>query len=96
MIASIDINDGSSYEVVTESSSYILNLDDKLAIRVPGKEAENLRKDREWFRIHKILSCEIGKPMILLCSEINDRLDVFTTRRSTHVIKITELKEETK
>lgn len=81
-----------TYIVRTEASSYLLDLDAKKGLRIPGQDAAELRRDNQWFLVHKVMDCTVGNPMVLLCSEINERSDVFTTRRSTIVTKI-EAKE---
>lgn len=87
------LNDATTgaFRIETESSSYVILIDKNIGMRIPGDDAANLRKDGEWFRVHKILNCTIGKPMNLLCSEINESLDVFTTRLTTNVVKIREI-----
>lgn len=87
------------WNVQTETSSYILDMDEHMAMRVPNTgagihpdHAENrivvvteLPQDGEWFHFYTLKQCVVGDPMFIYESPS------LGTRRSTIVCKITEV-----
>lgn len=82
------------WKVYTETSAYLMDLDNKLAMRLPGEgvaqsdEAElaHLRGDGDWFTVHGF-ACEIGMVMTLICEGIAPS-DIYTFRQTTLVKRI--------
>ena len=84
------------WNVQTETSSYVINMDERIAMRVPASgagihpdHAENrivvvntLPHDNDWFSFTKLEQCEVGKVMYIY---EDSRLG---KRRSTLVRKI--------
>lgn len=88
------------YQVTTETSSYIINLNKKIAKRIPGAgdgkdpntngdvKVSLLRKDNEWFEIIDV-DATVGQIMNLTCKAIVDY--DYTWRRTTVVRKIKKI-----
>lgn len=82
-----------TYVVRTKTSCYLLDLDERKAIRYPGPgpsdgfDVAQLRKDGmdvtvvEW-------RVKVGEPMLLLLHGVADDRQVYTTRRTTPVVSI--------
>ena len=85
--------------VVTQTSTYFLDLDNRTAIRIPNKKSENvegydiasLRKDGEMWNVATILKCVVGKNLELKTTGTHKKLKVMTLRRSTPVVSITRI-----
>lgn len=77
-------------QVVTEKSSYIINLKDKLALRVDGDDASHLTHDTEWYPYEDIYSCSVSFPLRMTWKD-GDRLIL---RESTTIIAVNELDDE--
>ncbi len=77
-------------QVVTEQSSYIINLKDKLALRVEGDDASHLHNDDQWYPYEDIYSCSVSFPLRMTWKD-GDRLIMRTT---TPIIAVNELDEE--
>lgn len=85
------------YKVSTETSSYVINFNKKIAKRIPGDglgvdpsntgavSLTSLRKDNEWFKFIEV-SATVGSIMHIVCMAIAD--SDYTWRRSTIVRKI--------
>ena len=78
------------YTVTTVASEYLLDLDRRVIQRFPDPnnlEAAGLRRDAEEIVLMEIVSCEVGRSMVLLID-----LDVsgvlVTTRRTTPIVAI--------
>jgi hypothetical protein len=98
------ISDG-VWNVYTETSMYVIDLDKKLGKREPGKglgpssnssrnqnmKASEMRADGEWFQI-KGVYCEVGPSMTILCEGIVPA-DIFTLRQTTWVRKIEKVEQ---
>lgn len=88
------------WEVVTETSTYELDLDRKVGRRFPGRGVTSLapelfisalEHDGEDWEIVTILQCAIGEPMFLIATGIDHTGAHETTRRSTMVLAIKAL-----
>jgi hypothetical protein len=77
-------------QVVTEASSYIINLKDKLAWRIDGDDASHLTHDAEWYPYEDIYSCSVSFPLRMTWKD-GDRLIL---RESTTIIAVNELDDE--
>ena len=77
-------------QVVTEQSSYIINLRDKLALRIEGDDASHLHHDSEWYPYEDIYSCSVSFPLRMTWKD-GDRLIMRTT---TPIIAVNELDED--
>lgn len=82
-----------TYVVRTKTSCYLLDLDERKAVRCPGRKAidewdvAQLRKDGtdvtlvDW-------SVKVGERMLLLLHGVADDPEVYTQRRTTPVVSI--------
>lgn len=88
------------WQVTTETSTYLLDLEERLATRVPdagagpppglaGPPIASLRRDHEPVRIVEVVTCTIGAPLRLLLDIRRD--GIFTVRTSTIVRDIRKL-----
>lgn len=77
-------------QVITEQSSYIINLKDKVALRVEGDDASHLHHDEEWYPYEDIYSCSVSFPLRMTWKD-GDRLIMRTT---TPIIAVNELDDE--
>lgn len=77
-------------QVITEQSSYIINLKDKLALRIEGDDASHLHHDSEWYPYDTIYSCSVGFPLRMTWYD-GDRLIL---RETTLIIAVNELDDE--
>lgn len=88
-----------TWVVKTRSAAYLLDLDEKLAVRKPNSEPEenyqsaDLRKDGEAWQVEEVVTCEVGSPMKVYASGINDDPQVKTLRLTTPVISIEKVSE---
>lgn len=80
------------FKVTTENSSYLVDYDTKRAKRNPGTDAKEMRKDREWFPFITVVA-EVGGPMFLWTSDIDNQDDTFANRRTSPVVRIECLTE---
>ena len=85
------------WQVTTETSTYVIDLDAGSCTRVPDaglgtvrglRPAQNsvLRRDHEAVRLASVIKAEVGEPMILVLHVRRD--DVLTVRQSTLVRQI--------
>lgn len=92
------------WNVYTETSMYVLDLDNKRGKREPGRglgpsngtrgarmDAKAMRADGEWFRIVGVF-CEVGPAMTILCEGLTVA-DIYTLRQTTWVRKIEKVEE---
>lgn len=92
------------WNVYTETSMYVIDLDKKLGKREPGRglgaanashnqnmKASEMRADGEWFQI-KGIYCEVGPSMSIICEGLV-KADIFTLRQTTWVRKIEKVEE---
>jgi hypothetical protein len=77
-------------QVITEQSSYIINLKDKLVKRVEGDDASHLHHDSEWYPYEDIYSCSVSFPLRMTWKD-GDRLIL---RESTTIIAVNELDDK--
>ena len=94
----VDESDG-QWLVVTESSSYLFDLDDRTATRYPGGGAvageddpwpvADLRRDLEPIRLINLARCTVGERLIAVLDVRRD--GVVTVRESTFVVTITRV-----
>jgi len=81
---------GDYIQVVTEQSAYIINLKDKLALRIEGDDASHLHHDEKWYPYEDIYSCSVSFPLRMSWKD-GDRLVLRTT---TPIIAVNELDSE--
>lgn len=82
------------WKVYTETSAYLLDLDEKRGMRLPGEGVvesdesalSHLRGDGEWFVVRGVF-CELGMAMTLICEGIVPS-DIYTMRQTTLVQRI--------
>ena len=92
------------WNIYTETSMYVVDLDKKLAKREPGKglgagsksrnenmKASEMKADGEWFKVIGIY-CEVGPSMSIVCQGLVPA-DIFTLRQTTWVRKIEKVKQ---
>ena len=92
------------WQITTETSVYVLDLDDQLATRVPdagagatpglpGVPISSLRRDHEPIRLVELVQCRVGVPLRLLLDVRRD--GIYTERTSTVVREVRELGQRT-
>jgi hypothetical protein len=85
---SLSMTDGGVWTVMTSHGTYyIVDLDNRRAMRVPAEGRGALVADRMWFHINQI-ECTVGQRMRLSCRGIS-AIDWYTWRLSTDVTSIT-------
>lgn len=77
-------------QVVTEQSSYIIDLENKVAQRKEGDDASHLHHDSEWYPYENIYSCSVSFPLRMTWKD-GDRLIMRTT---TPIIAVNELSDD--
>ncbi len=91
------------WEVVSEASRYLLDLDPELLQRIrgsvkPGPEVafpSKLRDhDHGWIQLLRIVQLEVGKPAILDIESLGAPELLFTRRTTTYVLSIRQLAED--
>lgn len=98
----LEDGEGGVWEVTTETSVYVLDLDDRQLKRVPGVangshiaadgawvELRSLPRDDEWVTLHQLVECRLGEPLFALVRDPGG--GTLTWRRSTHVQSIRKL-----
>lgn len=98
-----EIDEGTWY-VYTETSRYTIDLDNKKAMREPGKglgyapghesnpNLSPLRHDGRWFDF-LLITCEVGPGMTLICNGIA-QADIYTIRQTSFVRRIERKTDE--
>ena len=76
-------------QVITEASSYVINLKDKVALRIEGDDASHLHHDSEWYPYEDIYSCSVSFPLRMTWYD-GDRLLMRSTTPITQVNEITK------
>jgi hypothetical protein len=76
-------------QVITEASSYVINLKDKVALRIEGDDASHLHHDSEWYPYDEIYSCSVGFPLRMTWYD-GERLLLRETTLITQVNEITK------
>lgn len=92
-IKKIDLKTGGKWKVTTvHGTYYIIDLDSKRGMRVPGPDRPSLAADNEWFGIEYI-SCDLGQAMYIDTRSLVSN-DLYEWRLSTKVTKIEPILEE--
>lgn len=71
-------------QVITEKSSYVIDLAQKRALRIPGDEASHVEQDSIWYPYEEIYSCSVSFPLRMTWNN-GDRLVMRTTTPITLV-----------
>lgn len=91
------------WEVVTEASRYLLDLDREMLRRFRGTEkpgpevafpAKLRDHDREWVRLLRIIQLELGKPAIFDIESLGGPEMLFTRRMTTYVLSIRQIGDQ--
>ena len=92
-INKLDIKSGGKWKVYTAyGTHYIIDLDAKMGMRVPGPDRRSMEADNEWFGI-KYISCNLGEPMYMDTRALVST-DWYDWRLTTKVVKIEPYKVE--
>ena len=75
-------------QVITEQSSYLIDLKNKRALRIPGDEASHTVNDDKWYEYDTIYSCSVSFPLRMTWKD-GDRLIMRTTTPITLVNELT-------
>lgn len=76
-------------QVITEQSSYVINLKERTALRIEGDEAAHLSHNSQWYPYDEIYSCSVGFPLRMTWHD-GDRLLMRTTTLITQVNELTQ------
>ena len=71
-------------QVITEQSSYLIDLKNKRALRIPGDDASHQSNDDVWYGYDTIYSCSVSFPLRMTWND-GDRLIMRTTTPITVV-----------
>lgn len=71
-------------QVLTEQSSYLIDLKGKRALRIPGDDASHIVNDAKWYEYDEIYSCSVSFPLRMTWKD-GDRLIMRTTTPITLV-----------
>ena len=71
-------------QVLTEQSSYLIDLKGKRALRIPGDESSHQENDDVWYEYDEIYSCSVSFPLRMTWKD-GDRLIMRTTTPITLV-----------
>jgi hypothetical protein len=74
-------------QVITEKSSYVIDLEDKRALRIPGDDAAHTENKDVWYNYDTIYSCSVSFPLRMTWND-GDRLIMRTTTPITVVNEI--------
>jgi hypothetical protein len=75
-------------QVLTEKSSYVIDLKGKRALRIPGDDASHSTSDSQWYEYDEIYSCSVSFPLRMTWKD-GDRLIMRTTTPITLVNELT-------
>jgi alpha-mannosidase len=75
-------------QVITEQSSYLIDLKNKRALRIPGDDASHQDADSKWYNYDTIYSCSVSFPLRMTWMD-GDRLIMRTTTPITLVNELT-------
>lgn len=75
-------------QVLTEKSSYLIDLKGKRALRIPGDDASHVENDTKWYEYDEIYSCSVSFPLRMTWKD-GDRLIMRTTTPITLVNELT-------
>ena len=83
----LDMRSGGKWKVSTAHGTYyIIDLDRKMGLRIPGPDRRAMEADNDWFGIEYI-SCSLGEPMYMDTKAIVST-DWYDWRITTKVTKI--------
>ena len=71
-------------QVLTEKSSYLIDLKNKRALRIPGDDSSHQENDDIWYEYEEIYSCSVSFPLRMTWKD-GDRLIMRTTTPVTLV-----------
>ena len=71
-------------QVITEQSSYLIDLKNKRALRIPGDDASHQNADDVWYGYDTIYSCSVSFPLRMTWQD-GDNLIMRTTTPITVV-----------
>lgn len=74
-------------QVITEQSSYVIDLKNKRALRIPGDDAAHVDTEGLWYEYDQIYSCSVSFPLRMTWKD-GDRLIM---RTSTPITVVNEL-----
>jgi hypothetical protein len=74
-------------QVITEQSSYVIDLKNKRALRIPGDDAAHVETEGLWYEYDQIYSCSVSFPLRMTWKD-GDRLIM---RTSTPITVVNEL-----
>ena len=74
-------------QVITEQSSYLIDLKGKRALRIPGDDASHQNNDDIWYEYDTIYSCSVSFPLRMTWKN-GDDLVMRTTTPITIVIEL--------
>jgi len=74
-------------QVITEQSSYLIDLKDKRALRIPGDEASHQNNDDIWYEYDTIYSCSVSFPLRMTWKSGDDLI----MRTTTPITVVNEL-----
>jgi hypothetical protein len=75
-------------QVITEQSSYVIDLKGRRALRIPGDDASHTDTDSQWYPYEEIYSCSVSFPLRMTWKD-GDRLLMRTTTAITVVNELT-------
>jgi hypothetical protein len=75
-------------QVITEQSSYVIDLKGKRALRIPGDDASHTDTDSQWHPYEEIYSCSVSFPLRMTWKD-GERLLMRTTTAITVVNELT-------
>ena len=74
-------------QVITEQSSYLIDLKGKRALRVPGDDASHQNNDDIWYEYDTIYSCSVSFPLRMTWKNGDD----LVMRTTTPITLVNEL-----
>jgi len=74
-------------QVITEQSSYVIDLKNKRALRIPGDEASHANDDSLWYAYEVIYSCSVSYPLRMTWKNG----DALVMRTTTPITVVNEL-----
>jgi hypothetical protein len=74
-------------QVITEKSSYLIDLKGKRALRIPGDEASHQNNDDIWYEYDTIYSCSVSFPLRMTWKNGDDLI----MRTTTPITVVNEL-----
>jgi hypothetical protein len=76
------------FKVVTTASEYLIDFDSGKAMRLPGPDAPDLRRDGKWFYF-KSIDIQIGESMVIVAKDISSE-GYTTVRMTSPVVEIVD------